>query len=386
MKKLFLLLMLVAGAVDAQTFPVNNLQINGAVSGQVSGTGKVALVNGASFIGPNLGIPAQVTLTNGVGLPIGTGVVGLGSGVAAGLAQAATGTGGPVLAQAPTINNASILSENIAYANTFAPGSRAPLFIWQNPSGTVPAGYNVGEQIWIGENPVATPGANQAVAQTIGVVNGNGRSVLYGLNILMDICGPAEGCSTSAGYIDSAATGLEIDVGASASFTPLNAAFNATAGTNPVEGVQAYCGGNIYCTAAYTVWSNGSTGVNWWKEGLTISRTSQVGLHFVTISGDSVNAFQAAAIQDDSNSTNVIDVGSGTHSFYFLAPHYQVVSNGLVIMGGYNVSSLPTCGGGTQGATAWVHDAASPTYNGALSGGGTTAIPVFCNGSSWTAH
>jgi hypothetical protein len=50
------------------------------------------------------------------------------------------------------------------------------------------------------------------------------------------------------------------------------------------------------------------------------------------------------------------------------------------------VASLPHCGSAQKGLLYSVSDAVSPTYNGPLTGGGSTTIPVFCNGSIWTAH
>lgn len=50
------------------------------------------------------------------------------------------------------------------------------------------------------------------------------------------------------------------------------------------------------------------------------------------------------------------------------------------------VSSLPSCGSGTSGSFASVTDAQSANYNQSVSGGGSTHIPVFCNGSNWVAH
>jgi hypothetical protein len=50
------------------------------------------------------------------------------------------------------------------------------------------------------------------------------------------------------------------------------------------------------------------------------------------------------------------------------------------------VSALPTCNAALKGGKASVSDATSPTYNAALTGGGTVSVPVYCNGSAWTAH
>jgi hypothetical protein len=385
MKKLILLGMLVAEAAFGQTFPVNNLQINGVVSGNVTGTGNVVLATGANLISPALGIPSAVTLTNGVGLPLSTGIVGLGTGVAAGLANASTGTGGPVFSVNPTITGPSATSENIAYLTTYTPGVRAPLFIWQNPNGSTAAGYNSGQQIWIGNNPTATPAAGDTVASTIAVTNGNNRFALWASNLLVGVCGTAEGCSTSD-YVNSPVQGQEIDVYGSASFLPANRAFNATSGTYPINGQEVYCQGPTYCTSAYSAWSTATNGSNWWQEGVVLNRIATIGVHFVVTPGDTGSSFTSAAIQDDSNSANVIDVGSGTHSNYLLAPNLKLVANGLVIPGSYNVGTLPTCSSGTQGAIAYVHDATSPTYNAALTGGGGIAVLAFCNGSTWTAH
>lgn len=374
MKKLICLFLVMLGQSSfAQTFPVNNLQINGAVTGNVTGTGNVVLATAPT-----------VTLPNATGLPITTGVTGLGTGVATALGTAVTGSGGPVLATNPTITNLSATAENITYLPTFAPGVRAPLFIWQNPTGSSPAGTNAGQQIWIGDNPTATPGAGDTVASTIAVVNGNGRNQLYGQNMAMLACGAAEGCTT--GYVDSRVVGQEIDVGTSASYTAQNSIFNPTGGTNPVVGLETYCDSNSDCTTGYGIWGNDSTGNKWFHNGIEIARVANVGIHFENISGDSVASFASAAIQDDSNSTNVIAVGAGTHSFILLAPNTKITTSGLIIPGSFNVSTLPTCAAGTQGAIAYVHDAAAPTYNTVLSGGGGTAVLAFCNGSSWTAH
>lgn len=50
------------------------------------------------------------------------------------------------------------------------------------------------------------------------------------------------------------------------------------------------------------------------------------------------------------------------------------------------VAALPTCNGATQYHWAVVTDATAPTYNGALTGGSTVKVPVFCNGTAWLAH
>jgi len=60
---------------------------NAGVLGEyvISGTGSVCMTTSCAMTTPNLGIPSAVTLTNATGLPISTGVSGLGTGVATAL-------------------------------------------------------------------------------------------------------------------------------------------------------------------------------------------------------------------------------------------------------------------------------------------------------------
>jgi hypothetical protein len=89
---------------------------NSGVLGELAttGSGNVALSTSPTFITPVLGTPTSVTLTNATGLPISTGVSGLGTGVATFLATPSsanlaaaltdeTGTGAAVFANGPTL-------------------------------------------------------------------------------------------------------------------------------------------------------------------------------------------------------------------------------------------------------------------------------------------
>jgi hypothetical protein len=54
----------------------------------------------------------------------------------------------------------------------------------------------------------------------------------------------------------------------------------------------------------------------------------------------------------------------------------------------YTVATLPAtaAAGMVQGAMAVVTDATTPTYLGALTGGGAVVCPVFYNGTAWVSH
>lgn len=97
-----------------------------ALGNAVSGTGSVALTTSPVFTTPSLGTPSAVTLTNATGLPISTGVSGLGTGVATALGNAVTGSGSIVLATSPTLTTpnigaatASSLTDTGLTANSF---------------------------------------------------------------------------------------------------------------------------------------------------------------------------------------------------------------------------------------------------------------------------
>ena len=63
-----------------------------------------------------------------------------------------------------------------------------------------------------------------------------------------------------------------------------------------------------------------------------------------------------------------------------------ITANGGVILPVSTVAALPACNSSSAGEMRSVSDATAPTYNGALSGGGTVKVPVFCNGTAWTSH
>ena len=62
-----------------------------------TGTGALVFANSPTLVTPTLGTPASATLTNATGLPIATGVSGLGTGVATALAVSIGSAGAPVV-------------------------------------------------------------------------------------------------------------------------------------------------------------------------------------------------------------------------------------------------------------------------------------------------
>jgi hypothetical protein len=107
---------------------VGTLSMNGeltyggvTLTNGVTGTGKMVLDTSPTLVTPALGTPTSGTLTNATGLPISTGVSGLGTGIAtflatpssANLASAVTGetgTGALVFGTAPALSNPTVTS------------------------------------------------------------------------------------------------------------------------------------------------------------------------------------------------------------------------------------------------------------------------------------
>jgi hypothetical protein len=64
----------------------------------------------------------------------------------------------------------------------------------------------------------------------------------------------------------------------------------------------------------------------------------------------------------------------------------SLTPGGFVKLAASTVASLPSCNARRANFVMAVTDAANPAYNVAVKGGGTGSVPVFCNGTSWTAH
>jgi hypothetical protein len=74
-----------------------------ALGQNVSGSGGIALITSPSFTTPVLGTPTSGTLTNCTGLPVSTGISGLGTGVATALAAGVSGSGNILLVTSPVM-------------------------------------------------------------------------------------------------------------------------------------------------------------------------------------------------------------------------------------------------------------------------------------------
>ena len=115
-----------------------------------TGTGAAVFATSPTLVTPDLGTPSAATLTNATGLPISTGVSGLGTGVATFLATPSsanlrsaltdeTGTGAAVFATSPTISAPAIA--NPVITGTTQLNDSAAVIYFYNTAGTVRTGY-----------------------------------------------------------------------------------------------------------------------------------------------------------------------------------------------------------------------------------------------------
>ena len=145
-----------------------------------TGTGAVVLSNSPTLVTPALGIPSSVTLTNATGLPISTGVSGLGTGVAtflgtpssANLAAAVTdetGTGFLVFAGSPALTGTPTAPTASAGTNTTQIATTAYVI---NQIGAIAAGVSTFSGGTTGLTPSAATSGAITLAGTLAVANG----------------------------------------------------------------------------------------------------------------------------------------------------------------------------------------------------------------------
>lgn len=101
------------------------------------------------------------------------------------------------------------------------------------------------------------------------------------------------------------------------------------------------------------------------------------------LAGD-INNFTAGLWSPSSGLVNVTD--GGTTNLRDLKARSLISSGGTITLSNYTVATLPTAASNAHAIVAVTDGNASPTYRGAVTGGGSTKGVVYCDGSSWMWH
>jgi hypothetical protein len=242
-------------------------------------------------------------------------------------------------------------------------------------------GYGHQDNTWVGAYTAPDIQSDGFLGE--GEAVGSNGSVSYHLALAPSLAGIASPGLTVRG---TGGSYIYSDLGIGQPYS-VDGNYNPT--LNPAEaGIFAYAGPGGTCTlptienSSYTA---SIVGLQYWFTNVghgPCTLVTQGGQTFSGLAG--ITSITVPVGGTVAVSAEPLNGGFTWHVLSFVQP--SQVQYGTLSLPTTTVSSLPSCGAGQKGMLYSVSDARPPTYNATVVGGGSTTIPVFCNGTSWTAH
>lgn len=357
----------------------NIFRVNGTQLTAVTGTGSVVLSTSPTLVTPLLGTPTSGVLTNCTGLPITTGVSGLGTNVATFLATPTsanliaavtneTGTGALVFGTSPTLTTPVIAS--IVNTGTLTLPTSTDTLIGKATTDTL-----------------TNKTFNTASTGNVFQINGVGITAVTGTGSVVLASSPALTNNVTHSYTQSSGTAATF-IGLSSSLS--RSTSSGTSDQNYAGQFQFTDNGTTTptSTSALNVQSTFSNSTNTSGFNSIFRTTLSVNNNLTAVDGytsfsnvnsGTVGTYNAIHITAPTGAGTVTtkralltDAGAG---FIVCTDGLQTVST--------TVAALPAASAGNKGTRLFVSDANSTTFLATAAGGGANNVPVVSNGTVW---